>query len=141
MPDGCGQCARQAGGNRAPAAPPDGVCPRGWVCLCSEYEASVLASLEGSAGQAADKQAERVRAVYQRQLKVPLAGNPEVLAEYEAWEKQRGKVRLGWGARWGASWVRGSLGEAARQGEVGCGGRAGRLLGVGWRCCARERSV
>ncbi|GFH32120.1 squamous cell carcinoma antigen recognized by T-cells 3 [Haematococcus lacustris] len=54
-----------------------------------QYELKVLA-----AGQGGDKQVDRVRSLFQRQLQQALAGNVGLLEEYSAWEKEQGKV---WG--------------------------------------------
>lgn len=56
-----------------------------------EYEAAAPAA--ASAGEH-DKAADRVRALWHRQLAVPLAGGEEALAAYEAWEAATGKVRV-----------------------------------------------
>lgn len=42
-----------------------------------------------AAGAGGDKQAERVRSMFQRQLLVPLAGGEATLAAYTAWEQQQ----------------------------------------------------
>ncbi|KAL6765001.1 hypothetical protein V8C86DRAFT_2467165 [Haematococcus lacustris] len=51
-----------------------------------QYELKVLA-----AGQGGDKQVDRVRSLFQRQLQQALAGNVGLLEEYSAWEKEQGK--------------------------------------------------
>ena len=79
---------------RAPLTAPPPRAPR-------EYEAA-----------AADAGApERVRALWHRQLAVPLAGGEEALAAYEAWEAATGKARARapraqgcWLAYWLAFW-------------------------------------
>jgi hypothetical protein len=48
-----------------------------------------------AAGGEREKQAERVRALWHRQLAVPLAGGDAALAAYEAWEQAAGTVRDG----------------------------------------------
>lgn len=53
-------------------------------CVDREWEQSVLA-----AGAGGDKQARRVRSLFQRQLQVPLAGAEATLAAYAAWEQQQ----------------------------------------------------
>jgi hypothetical protein len=58
------------------------------------YEAEVAAAAAAAAGggQEGAKALERVRQLYQRQLQVPLAGNDQLMKEYEAWEAEH-KVR------------------------------------------------
>lgn len=46
-----------------------------------QYELAVLAANQGG-----EKQTERVRSLYQRQVQIPLSGNQDVLTEYQAWE-------------------------------------------------------
>lgn len=58
--------------------------------LCRSYEQSV-------AEQSSDeKQLERVRSLYHRQLQLPNPQAAELLQEYETWEAKHGKVRDMW---------------------------------------------
>ncbi len=72
-----------------------------------KYELAAEAKA-AAAGQrvAAGKATDRVRALYQRQLVVPLADTAEVLEEYKAWEAGHGKVRecLGGGLGTACEW-------------------------------------
>ena len=51
------------------------------TCLSREWEFSVLAAEAGG-----DKQSERVRSLFHRQLQVPLAQGPAAMAAYQEWE-------------------------------------------------------
>lgn len=51
------------------------------------------AALDAAGPAARDKQRDRVRALWHRQLAVPLAGGEALMAEYEAWEEASGQVR------------------------------------------------
>lgn len=68
-----------------------------------KYELAVEAKA-AAAGQrvAAGKATDRVRALYQRQLAVPLADTAAVMEEYKAWEAGHGKVRRALGPGVGA---------------------------------------
>jgi hypothetical protein len=57
------------------------------LCVRRAYEQSLL-----EAGVGGERQADAVRQLYQRQLQTPNTALDEVLAEYEAWEGQHGKV-------------------------------------------------
>ncbi len=54
-------------------------------------------ALEAADAAARDKAAERVRSLWHRQLAVPMAGGDALLAAYEAWEGETGKVGGGLG--------------------------------------------
>ena len=58
---------------------------------CRKFELGLLEA-DGAGG---DKQAERVRGLYSRQLQVPLQDGPATLDEYTAWEAKQGKVGAG----------------------------------------------
>lgn len=74
----------------------DGPCGRvraARVCACRrqyEQDAADAAPAEEDAGAGAAQ--ERVRSLYARQLAVPLAGGPETLEAYKAWEAALGRV-------------------------------------------------
>lgn len=45
-----------------------------------------------AAGKGGDKQSDKVRALFNRQLQLPLAGHAETLEAYKEWEAKHGKV-------------------------------------------------
>jgi hypothetical protein len=58
---------------------------------CRAFEQELL----DAAGVSDEKQLERLRGLWQRQLQLPQSAAAELLAEYEAWEASSGKVSLG----------------------------------------------
>ncbi|PNH11751.1 Squamous cell carcinoma antigen recognized by T-cells 3 [Tetrabaena socialis] len=56
-----------------------------------KYELAVEAKLAAEGGKGAAKQQDRLRALYQRQLQVPLLDVAQTLEEYRAWEAGHGK--------------------------------------------------
>jgi hypothetical protein len=58
------------------------------LLLGRSFEQELLEALGG----ADEKQQERLRALWHRQLQLPQSNAGELLAEYEAWEASSGKV-------------------------------------------------
>ena len=63
------------------------------VCTgsCREYEKAVLYK-ETPGTKEAERQADRVRSLFTRQLSQPLSDVDDIAAEYAAWEQSQGKV-------------------------------------------------
>ncbi|XP_050375592.1 uncharacterized protein LOC126793188 isoform X6 [Argentina anserina] len=57
-----------------------------------EYEQAILHTIDGNDAQAREKQIQRIRVIYQRQLSVPHVDMRSTLLAYKAWEMEQGTV-------------------------------------------------
>ncbi|OVA19144.1 RNA recognition motif domain [Macleaya cordata] len=57
-----------------------------------EFEQTILHSIDHSVSEGKEKQVQRIRSLFHRQLSVPLADSRSTLLAYKAWEAEQGKT-------------------------------------------------
>ncbi|MED6221755.1 hypothetical protein PIB30_057815 [Stylosanthes scabra] len=58
-----------------------------------QYEQAIFLSIDETDTQAKEKQVQRIRGLFRRQLSVPLADMSSSLTQYKTWEEKQGSVR------------------------------------------------